>query len=87
MGFVVGDKTIFVAHKNHSIEHNRVISNHSRTPLTYEDVVQQHHSFCSTAVVQLGGREEVDFHYKKEKKTFNHMQRCGDQIFGVFVTC
>ena len=22
MGFVVGDKTIFVAHKNHSIEHN-----------------------------------------------------------------
>ena len=48
------DKTIFVAHKNRSIEHNRVISNHSRTPLTYEDVVQQHHSFRSTLVVQFG---------------------------------
>ena len=37
------DKTILVAHKNHS-----------RTPLSYEDVVQQHHSFRSTAVVQFG---------------------------------
>ena len=31
-----------------------VISNHNRTPLSYEDVVQQHHSFHSTAVVQFG---------------------------------
>ena len=59
-GFVVGSKTLLVAHKNHSIEHNRIISNHSRTPLSYEDVIQQHHSFGSTAVVQFrrsrGGR-------------------------------
>ena len=67
------DKAIFVAHKNHSIEHNRVISNHSRTPLSYlyEDVVQQHQSFRSTAVVQrLGGRGEVDFHYQKKRRNF-----------------
>ena len=87
MGFVVGDKTTFVAHENHSIEHNRVISNHSRTPLSYEDVVQQHHSFRSTAVVQFGRSGEVDFFTTKKKKTFNHLQRCGDHFFGVFMTC
>ena len=35
----------------------------------------------------LGGRGEVDFHYKKKNETFNHLQRCGDHFFGVFVTC
>ena len=81
------DKTIFVAHKNHSIEHNRVISNHSRTPLSYEDVVQQHHSFRSTAVVQFGRSRGGRLSLPKKNETFNHLQRCGDHFFGVFVTC
>ena len=81
------DKTIFVAHKNHSIEHNRVISNHSRTPLSYKDIVQQHHSFRSTAVVQFGRSRGGRLSLPKKNKTFNHLQRCGDNFFGVFVTC
>ena len=86
MGIVVGDKTIFVAHKNHSIEHNRVISNHSRTPLSYEDVVRQHHSFRSTAVVQFGRSRGGRLSLPKKNEAFNHLQRC-DHFFGVFVTC
>ena len=65
------DKTIFVAHENHSIEHNGVISNHSRTPLSYEDVVQQRHSFRKSSIVQFQrsrrGRGEVDFQYHKKR--------------------
>ena len=66
-------QTIFVAHKNDSIEHNRVISNHSRTPLSYEDVVQKHHSFRSTAVVLFGRSSGGAI----KNETFNHLQRCG----------
>ena len=52
------DKRIFVAHKNHSIEHNRVISNHSKTPLPYEDVVQQPllSQYSSSTVWEVEGR-------------------------------
>ena len=67
------DKTVFVAHENHSVEHNRVISNHSRTPLSYEDVVQRHHYFRRTAVAQFGrsrgGRRSV----QRRNETFNHL--------------
>ena len=67
------DKTIFVAHENHSVEHNRVISNHSRTPLSYEDVVQRHHYFRRTAVAQFGrsrgGRRSV----QRRNEPFNHL--------------
>ena len=66
MGFVVGDKTIFVARKNHSIEHNRVISNYSRTPLSYEDVVQHTPFAVQQQYNSLGGRGEVDFHCQKK---------------------
>ena len=86
MGFVVGDDTIFVAHKNHSIEHNRLNSNHSRTPLSYEDVDPQRHSFLNTAVVQFWRSRRGRLLLPKKKETFSHLQRC-DHFFGVFVTC
>ena len=80
-----GHETIFVAHKNHKIAHNSVISNHSRTPLSYEDVVQQH-SFCSTAVVQGGKSRGGRLALPKKKKKIDHLQRLGDYVLGVFVT-
>ena len=81
------DKEIFVAHKKNTASNTTVISNDIRTPLSYEDVVDQHHSFRSAAVVQLGRRGEVDFHHHKKNETFHHLQRCGDHFFGVLVAC
>ena len=65
MSFAVGDKTISVAYKKHSIEHNRVIN---QQPQQNTAVLRRRRS--ATLLSQynkysLGGRGEVDFHYQK----------------------
>ena len=77
-----GHITIFVAHKTTpsnttessatTAEHRCHMRSFSNTPFA---VRQQ----CS-----LGGRGEVDVHYKK---TPNYLPRRGDHVFMVFVTC
>lgn len=58
------DKAIFVVNRNHSIDQKRIISNHSRAPLSYEDVVPQHHSFSQySSGTVLEVEEGVDCHY------------------------
>ena len=68
------------------ITHNRVISNHSRTPLA---VIRRRRSAIpllsrySRTVWEVEGRST----FTTKKETFNHLQRCGDHFFGVFATC
>ena len=42
--------------------------------------------YSSSTVWEVEGRSTFTT-YQKKTETFNHLQRCGDHFFGVFVTC